>query len=70
MSSEAKKNRSHLPMPNTQRRTLITYDAKDPNSKFPPIEQLPPTPGVPRVVYTPVAVPPPAWWAEALIPSD
>ena len=35
MSSEDKKHRSHLPMPNTVRPTLITYDAKDPDTKFP-----------------------------------
>jgi ribonuclease Z len=33
-------------------------------------DQLPPIPGVPRVVYTPVEQMPPAWWAEALIPAD
>ena len=37
MSSEDKKHRSHLPMPNTSRPRSITYDAKDPESKFPPI---------------------------------
>ena len=36
----ATKPRSHLPMPNTMRPTLTTYDAKNPDSKFPPIEQL------------------------------
>jgi ribonuclease Z len=35
-----------------------------------PFDQLPPTPGVQRVAFTPVAVPPPDWWAEALIPLD
>ena len=34
------------------------------------LEQLPPTPGTPRVAYTPVLPAPPAWWAEALIPLD
>ena len=33
-------------------------------------DQLPPTAGVQRVAFTPVAVTPPAWWAEALIPPD
>ena len=33
-------------------------------------DQLPPTAGVQRVAFTPVAVPPPDWWAEALIPPD
>ena len=30
MSYESKENRFHLPMPNTARPGLITYDAKDP----------------------------------------
>ncbi len=44
------KHRSHLPMPNTVRPGLITYDAKDPDSKFPPIEQLRPPKGAPNVL--------------------
>jgi ribonuclease Z len=32
--------------------------------------QLPPIPGVQRVKYTPVRPTPPAWWAEALIPTN
>ncbi|RPJ31852.1 MAG: arylsulfatase, partial [Planctomycetaceae bacterium] len=50
MSNEDKKHRSHLPMPNTSRRGLITYDAKDPDTKFPPIEQLRPPAGAPNVL--------------------
>ena len=50
MSSEEKKHRSHLPMPNTQRPRYIAYDAKDPDSKFPPIEQLRPPKGAPNVL--------------------
>ena len=42
MSSEDKKHRSHLPMTTPERTGLITYDAKDPDSKFPPIERLAP----------------------------
>lgn len=34
------------------------------------VDQLPIMPGVPRVPFTPTAVEPPAWWAEALIPLD
>jgi ribonuclease Z len=34
------------------------------------MDQLPPMPGTPRAPYTPVAVEPPAWWAEARIPLD
>lgn len=48
--SEDKKFRSHLPMPNTVRPTLITYDAKDPDNKSPPIEQLRPPKGAPNVL--------------------
>jgi len=33
-------------------------------------DQLPPIPGVQRSPFTPVLAPPPAWWAEALIPLD
>jgi ribonuclease Z len=33
-------------------------------------DQLPPMPGVQRMAFTPVAVPPPDWWSEALIPLD
>lgn len=50
MSDESKKFRSHLPMPNTSRPSLITYDAKDPDTEFPPIEQLRPPKGAPNVL--------------------
>jgi ribonuclease Z len=33
-------------------------------------DQLPPIAGEQRVTYTPVAPPPPDWWAEACIPLD
>jgi len=44
------KNRVNLPMPNTVRPNLITYDAKSPDTKFPPIEQLRPPKGAPNVL--------------------
>lgn len=44
------KHRSHLPMPNTLRPHVITYDAKDPETHFPPIEQLLPPEGAPNVL--------------------
>jgi arylsulfatase A-like enzyme len=44
------KHRSHLPMPNTARPSYIAYDARDPDSKFPPIEQLRPPKGAPNVL--------------------
>jgi len=50
MSDQDKKHRSHLPMPNTQRPQFVAYDARDPDSKFPPIEQLRPPKGAPNVL--------------------
>jgi arylsulfatase A-like enzyme len=50
MASTPTKHRSHLPMPNTLRPRSIAYDAKDPDSKLPPIEQLRPPKGAPNVV--------------------
>jgi len=50
MSGEDKKHRSHLPMPNTERTQFIAYDAKDPDSKNPPIPQLRPPKGAPNVL--------------------
>src|SRR4030042_2076118 len=44
------KHRSHLPMPNSVWPSLITYDAKSPDTKFPPIEQLRPPKGAPNVL--------------------
>jgi ribonuclease Z len=34
------------------------------------IDQLPPIAGEQRVAYTPLAPPPPGWWADALIPLE
>ena len=34
------------------------------------LEQLPPIPGKQCAAFTPTLIPPPAWWAEALIPLD
>src|SRR5271155_4670217 len=50
MSSEDKKHRSHLPMATPERTGSVAYDAKDPDSKFPPIEQLRPPRGAPNVL--------------------
>jgi arylsulfatase A-like enzyme len=47
---EDKKHRSHLPIATPERSGLITYDAKDPDSKFLPIEQLRPPKGAPNVL--------------------
>src|SRR5499427_4825807 len=48
--SNDNKHRSHLPIPSPDRTGLITYDAKDPDTKFPPIEQLRPPNGAPNVL--------------------
>ena len=50
MSDESKKFRTHLPMKNTERLQFIAYDAKDLNSRFPPIQDLRPPNGAPNVL--------------------
>ena len=44
------KHRSHLPMLNTTRPSFIAFDAKDPDHKTAPIEQLRPPEGAPNVL--------------------
>ncbi|HEV7398253.1 MAG TPA: arylsulfatase [Pyrinomonadaceae bacterium] len=49
--TENKKHRSHLPLPNTPPvPQFIAFDARDPDSKFPPIDQLRPPEGAPNVL--------------------
>jgi len=48
--SNDNKHRSHLPILSPERTGLITYDAKDPDTKFSPIEQLRPPKGAPNVL--------------------
>jgi arylsulfatase A-like enzyme len=43
-------DRAHLPLPNTVRAELITYDAKSPDTKLPPIPQVRPPKGAPNVL--------------------
>jgi arylsulfatase len=43
-------NRNILPIPDRQYIGLTTYDAKDPDTKFPPIEPLRPPQGAPNVL--------------------
>ena len=50
MSSRDKVQRSILPIPDTQHVGVTTYDAKDPDTKFPPIEPLRPPKGAPNVL--------------------
>jgi arylsulfatase len=42
--------RTILPIPDRPRTGLVTYDAKDPDTKFPPIESLRPPKGAPNVL--------------------
>ena len=48
--SDDDKDRRHLPIPAPERTGLVTYDARDPDTKFPPIEQLRPPKGAPNVL--------------------
>jgi len=50
MDSKDKIQRSVLPIPDIQPFGLTTYDAKDPDTKFPPIRELRPPKGAPNVV--------------------
>jgi arylsulfatase A-like enzyme len=50
MSADDKVQRSILPIPDAQYVGLTTYDAKDPDTKFPPIEPLRPPKGAPNVL--------------------
>ena len=49
MKSDAK-DRAYLPIPDRPRTGLITYDAKDPETQYPPIEQLRPPVGAPHIL--------------------
>ena len=42
--------RDILPIPDPQHVGLTTYDAKDPNTKYPPITELRPPEGAPNVL--------------------
>jgi len=50
MSSQDDIQRTVLPIPDRPRTGLVTYDAKDPDTKFPPITQLRPPKGAPNVL--------------------
>ncbi len=43
-------SRNVLPIPDRPRTGLVTYDAKDPDTKYPPIAQLRPPKGAPNVL--------------------
>jgi arylsulfatase A-like enzyme len=50
MSDQDRIHRTVLPIPDRPRTGLVTYDAKDPDTKFPPITQLRPPKGAPNVL--------------------
>src|SRR6195256_16742 len=50
VNDQDKTQRTVLPIPDQPRTGLITYDAKDPETKFPPITQLRPPKGAPNVL--------------------
>jgi arylsulfatase A-like enzyme len=50
MSAQDKLQRTVLPIPDRTPVGLTTYDAKDPDTKFPPIRQLRPPTGAPNVL--------------------
>src|SRR6476660_5232136 len=50
MASNDLVQRSVLPIPDRKLVSLTTYDAKDPDTKFPPITQLRPPSGAPNVL--------------------
>lgn len=43
-------SRNVLPIPDQQRSGLVTYDAKDPDTSYPPIKQVRPPKGAPNVI--------------------
>jgi arylsulfatase len=50
MAQAEQPGREVLPIPDRPYEGLITYDAKDPDSAFPPIEPLRPPAGAPNVL--------------------
>ncbi len=43
--------RTILPVPDQEQHGLTTYDAKDPDTRFPPIQTIEPPEGAPNVVF-------------------
>jgi arylsulfatase A-like enzyme len=50
MAQSGSGGREHLPIPDRPHIGLVTYDAKDPDTAFPPIEPLRPPDGAPNVL--------------------
>lgn len=52
MNQQDKIQRAILPIPDLPHIGLTTYDAKDPDTKFPPIRDIRPPQGAPNVLDT------------------
>jgi hypothetical protein len=75
------RSRANLPIPDAQHVGVTTYDAKDPDTAFPPIEPLRPPAGAPNVLLVLLddvgfgassaygRRPPPSAWPPAAWPS-
>ena len=50
MSNQDDVSRKQLPIPDINHHGLMTFDAKDPDTKFPPIRDLRPPKGAPNVL--------------------
>ena len=50
MPHDDTRDRTHLPIPDSDRTGLITFDAKDPDTKYPPIRDVRPPRGAPNVL--------------------
>jgi arylsulfatase A-like enzyme len=50
MANQSDQQRTILPIPDRPRTGLITYDARDPETKYPPIQQLRPPKAAPNVL--------------------
>ena len=50
MPTRGSVQRGVLPIPHREQQGLVTYDAKDPDSTFPPIEAVLPPEGAPNVL--------------------
>ena len=59
MNKQDKVYRTILPIPDQPHVGLTTYDAKDPDTKYPPIRELRPPEGAPNILlFLPAAAPP------------
>jgi hypothetical protein len=59
------------PVVQTQDLTVINITKRAVISRQAKVQdQLPPIAGQQRATFSPVQIPPPAWWADALIPLE